>query len=211
MLAEVTAAEAQLDDKRIELDTLVGDLRRELRQAESEVEQVRTRRERDEQRLNSGAITNPKDLTNLEHEMQALQRRIATLEDAELEVMDQVETQQAALDAVLAELETTRAKVADVTAARDAAFAQLDGQSGELTAERARLAADLPDDLVALYEKVRAQYGSGAAALRARGCEGCRLELNGSDLRVIAAAADDEVIRCPECSRILVRTAESGL
>ncbi len=207
----MTAAEAQLDDKRIELDTLVGDLRRDLRQAEAEVEQVRTRRERDEQRLNSGAITNPKDLTNLEHEMQALQRRIGTLEDAELEVMDQVETQQAALDAVLAELETTRAKVADVTAVRDAAFAQLDGQSSELTAERARLAGDLPDDLVALYEKVRAQYGSGAAALRARGCEGCRLELNGSDLRVIAAAADDEVIRCPECSRILVRTAESGL
>ena len=80
------------------------------------MEQVRTRRERDEQRLNSGAITNPKDLTNLEHEMQALQRRIGTLEDAELEVMDQVETQQAALDEVLAELETTRAKVADVTA-----------------------------------------------------------------------------------------------
>lgn len=211
MLAEVTAAEAQLDDKRIELDTLVGDLRRELRQAEAEVELVRTRRERDEQRLNSGAITNPKDLTNLEHEMQALQRRIGTLEDAELEVMDQVETQQAALDGVLEELATTRAKVADVTSARDAAFEQLDGQAGELTAERARLAADLPDDLVALYEKVRAQYGSGAAALRARGCMGCRLELNGSDLRVIAAAADDEVVRCPECSRILVRTAESGL
>jgi predicted nucleic acid-binding Zn-ribbon protein len=207
----VTAQVAQLDDRRIELDTLLGDLRRELRQAETEVEQVRTRRERDEQRLNSGAITNPKDLTNLEHEMQALERRITTLEDAELEVMDRVETTEQELAGVLEALEAARAKAADVTSARDASFAELDGQSGELNAERATLAEGLPDALVATYEKARAQYGSGAAALRARRCEGCRLELNGADLREIAGAPEDEVLRCPECSRILVRTAESGL
>ncbi|WP_425545799.1 zinc ribbon domain-containing protein [Aeromicrobium alkaliterrae] len=211
ILAEATADEARLDDRRIELDTLVGDLRRELRQAEAEVELVRTRRTRDEQRLNSGAISNPKDLTNLEHEMQALERRITTLEDEELEVMDKFETAESELSGVLEELEAVRSKIAEVTVTRDATFSDLDGQSGELAAERSILAGGLPDPLVALYEKVRAQYGSGAAALRARACEGCRLEINGADLREIAAAPDDEVLRCPECSRILVRTAESGL
>jgi predicted nucleic acid-binding Zn-ribbon protein len=70
----------------------------------------------------------------------------------------------------------------------------------------------VPAELLALYDKVRAQYGGLAAAeLRARRCEGCRLEINGADLREIAAMPDDEVLRCPECSRILVRTTESGL
>ncbi|MFT4299003.1 MAG: C4-type zinc ribbon domain-containing protein [Aeromicrobium sp.] len=211
VLTEAVADEARLNDRRIELDTLLGDLRRELRQAEAEVEQVRARRDRDEQRLSSGAITNPKDLTNLEHEMQALQRRITTLEDNELEVMDRVETTEADLSGVMAELERARAKVADVTAARDAAFADLDAERDRVAAERADLAARLGEPLLATYEKVRAQYGSGAAALRARRCEGCRLEINGADLREIAGLPDDEVVRCPECSRILVRTIESGL
>jgi uncharacterized protein len=51
----------------------------------------------------------------------------------------------------------------------------------------------------------------GAAALVQRRCQGCRLELNAADLREITAAAEDEVLRCEECQRILVRTAESGI
>ena len=53
--------------------------------------------------------------------------------------------------------------------------------------------------------------GVGAAALRARQCGGCRLTLDATILKEIAAKADDEVVRCEECSRILVRTKESGL
>ena len=65
--------------------------------------------------------------------------------------------------------------------------------------------------LLALYEKIRESSGAGAAMLRARRCEGCRLELNPQELQRIRSAADDEVVRCEECRRILVRTGESGL
>ena len=71
--------------------------------------------------------------------------------------------------------------------------------------------ADLPADLVALYEKIRESTGVGAALLRAGRCEGCRLELSGSERSRVRSAPPDEVIRCEECRRILVRTAESGL
>jgi predicted nucleic acid-binding Zn-ribbon protein len=65
---------------------------------------------------------------------------------------------------------------------------------------------------VALYDKLReTKNGVGAALLRARRCEGCMLDLDNAELATIRAAADDDVIRCDECSRILVRTAESGL
>jgi len=70
----------------------------------------------------------------------------------------------------------------------------------------------LPDPLVALYDKVRAGHGGvGAAALVRRQCQGCRLQLNAGDVAELAKAPADEVLRCPECDRILVRTAESGL
>ena len=72
--------------------------------------------------------------------------------------------------------------------------------------------ADLPADLLAVYEKVRAVSGGvGAAALKHRRCEGCRLELLGGELRAAQAAPPDEVLRCENCRRILVRTPESGL
>ncbi len=81
-----------------------------------------------------------------------------------------------------------------------------------MKAERATAVSGMPDDLITLYEKLRAQKGGvGAAALRRRECGGCRLTLNASDLGIIAKKPSDEVVRCEECNRILVRTGESGL
>lgn len=213
--ARIAELEEQISDvngRRVELDTQVSDLTRAQAKADAEVEQVKTRRTRDEDRLNSGAISNPKDLESLQHELVALERRIATLEDSELEVMEELEESQTALTAITADLDALRAELSHVEAARDAALTEIDGKVEAATQDRDLVATKVPQDLIDLYDKVRAQYGGlGAAALRARRCEGCRLELNGADLREIAGRPDDEVLRCPECSRILVRTVESGL
>jgi predicted nucleic acid-binding Zn-ribbon protein len=211
-IADLQAKANELDGARIEADTEVSDLTRAQKKADAEVEQVKARRARDEERLNSGAISNPKDLESLQHELVALERRISTLEDDELEVMEKLEEAQTRLTALESDLNAVNEDLAQATAARDAAIVVLDEQATAALADRAQAATGVPDDLIALYDKVRAQYGGlGAAALRARRCEGCRLELNGADLRDIAAAPEDDVLRCPECGRILVRTAESGL
>ena len=76
----------------------------------------------------------------------------------------------------------------------------------------AEVAATVPDDLLALYTKLRDSSGGvGAAALRRGQCEGCHLQLNTTDLNRIREADADEVVRCEECRRILIRTADSGL
>jgi predicted nucleic acid-binding Zn-ribbon protein len=99
-----------------------------------------------------------------------------------------------------------------VRAEYDRKSADLQDQLAAVRSERATTAAGMPEDLMALYEKLRAQKdGVGAAALRRRECEGCRLTLNASDLGIIAKLPTDEVVRCEECNRILVRTGESGL
>lgn len=211
-IAALTAEASELSGRQVEAETEVGDLERAQRKFDAEVEQVRQRRVRDEDRMSSGAITNPKDLASLQHELGALDRRISTLEDEELEIMEQLEEAQGRLASVTNDVERVKSDLEQTTAARDAAIADLDSEAAVVRIARDGLASGLPADLTALYDKVRGQHsGLGAAALRARRCEGCRLEINGADLRELAGKPDDEVLRCPECSRILVRTAESGL
>lgn len=211
-IAELEARAQELDGLRIEADTEVGDLTRAQSKADAEVEHVKARRVRDVERMSSGAITNPKDLESMQHELGALERRISTLEDEELEVMEKLEDAQKRLSSVTADLDHIKVDLEHVTTARDSALEAIDAETATVSAERERVVGLVPAELLALYDKVKAQYGGlAAAALRARRCEGCRLEINGADLREIAAKPDDEVLRCPECSRILVRTAESGL
>lgn len=212
--AEIAAADArirELDARRIEVQTRVSDLERAARKADGEVEQVKARRTRDEERMASGAITNPKDLSSLQSELEALARRIATLEDDELEVMEQLEVAQGELAELVAALEGENATRDTLVAARDEKIAVTDAEAAAALAAREDVLPQVPEDLLALYQKVaRNQGGLGAAELRARRCQGCHLELNGADLRELVAEPADTVLRCPECSRILVRTTESN-
>ena len=187
------------------------DVQREVAKAEADVQLVRDRAARDRSRLDSGQGT-AKDLQAIQHEVESLARRQNELEDIELEVMERAE----ALEARVRELEAARAglaiRVDELSAARDKALAQLDSEVAQLQSSRANVVPGVGEDLIALYEKIRASSGgTGAAALRQRRCDGCRLELNQVDIDRIAAAADDEVLRCEECRRILVRTSESGI
>jgi predicted nucleic acid-binding Zn-ribbon protein len=212
--AEIAAADArirELDARRIEVQTRVSDLERAAAKADSEVELVKSRRTRDEERLSSGAVKNPKDLSSLQSELEALARRIGTLEDDELEIMEQLEVAQAELAELVSALDSENAARDTLVSARDEKIAVLDADAAEASAGRETVLPRVPEDLLALYRKVAAtQNGLGAAALRARRCEGCHLELNGADLRELVAESADTVLRCPECSRILVRTSESG-
>nr|WP_237557162.1 C4-type zinc ribbon domain-containing protein [Streptomyces coelicoflavus] len=103
-------------------------------------------------------------------------------------------------------------KIDDATARRDAAVEELDGEAGSVTKEREVVSGSVPDDLLKLYDKLREQQGGvGAAKLYQRSCQGCRQELAITELSEIRAAAPDTVVRCENCRRILVRTADSGL
>lgn len=167
---------------------------------------------RDLDRMDRGLVTNPKDLERMQQELVSLERRISSLEDTELEVMEQLETTQTQLADLQSKLSTIDEKAEAATRSRDEKAGQIKVQVTDMTEERAVLASGVPDDLMTLYGKLRIQKGGiGVGALRARRCGGCGLEVNASELAVIAKAAFEEVLRCEECSRILVRTSESGI
>ncbi len=109
-------------------------------------------------------------------------------------------------------LGSVQAKADDATARRDQASGELDTEAAKVTKDRETVAAAVPADLLKLYDKLREKEGGvGAAKLYQRRCEGCRLELNITELNEVRAAAPDAVVRCENCRRILVRTSESGL
>jgi uncharacterized protein len=214
-LAQIEEAETRLErlgGDIVLVETEDSDLGREQSKLEGDIDQVRTRMQRDQQRLDAGQVGSPRELENLQHEIESLKKRQSDLEDDELEIMEKREVVQTRLSELRAEKDQVAAALADAEQRRDTAFAEIGAESEKTTAQRAETAAGLSAELVALYEKVRAASGGvGAAALHQGRCEGCHLQLNTTDINRIREADEDEVLRCEECRRILVRTATSGL
>jgi uncharacterized protein len=208
----LTARLGELGDLIVGAETEDGDIGREQTKAEGDVDQVVQRAERDQKRLDAGQVSSPKELESLQSELASLARRRSELEDIVLDVMERREAVQARLAEFVAEREQLTKELAEVSERRDDAVIDIDAEVDKARSERAALATEIPFDLITLYEKVREQHGGvGAARLHRGRCEGCHLNLDARSLEELRKAPDDEVVRCEECRRILVRTNESGL
>ena len=210
-LGRLEARASELKDALVVTETELGDLTREQSRAERDVDQVRTRIQKDRARLDAGQVSAARELASLQSEIESLHRRQGDLEEIVLELMERRETLDSRHDELTAERDGLGSEMAAVTARRDAAVKEIDEQAAKASDQRGNVAAEVPADLLALYDQIRKTKGVGAAMLRAGRCEGCHLSLNAADLNVIRASAPDEVVRCEECRRILVRTPESGL
>ncbi|MFC5822283.1 zinc ribbon domain-containing protein [Nonomuraea insulae] len=202
---------ARLSTQVIEAETESGDLAREQTKAESDVDAVRTRADRDQKRLDSGAVTSPRDLAGLQSEIASLHKRQGDLEEIVLEIMERREAADTQVTDLATRRDEIRAALSVAEDRRDAAFNEMDKESGEAQGRRTGIVGEIPADLLGLYEKLRVQYGVGAAILRGGRCQGCKVALSIAEMNRIKAAPHDEVLRCEECRRILVRTSESGL
>jgi predicted nucleic acid-binding Zn-ribbon protein len=187
-------------------DSAVAEAEAQLEASEAKVAEVSARIAKDEQRLYAGGLS--KDLEALQKDIAGLAARKSDLEDAELEILERLDTlrgDQAGAAEVLAK----------ARAAAGALRAELDGQLGDVAAERAQVAAEreafaagVDQGLVALYEKTLAKRGVGAARLFHGTSEGSGMALSPGDLAAIRAAAEDEVVFCPDSGCILVRSPE---
>ena len=211
-IADLRARRTNLDNQARDARIVVDDLTAEQRKVDADVESVKARRTRDRDRMDKGLVSNPKDLERMQHELESLERRIGTLEDEELEIMERLAGAPAAQDSRTAPGAAVDQRLAALGATRDEKLAGIEEELARVQADRGPAVDGMPADLLALYDRLRAQKGGiGAAELRARQCGGCRLTLDNAELAVIRSASSDEVIRCEECQRILVRTSESGL
>ena len=210
--ARVQELVAQRTAQSHELAIRVGardELKADLARIESDVALAEQRRARDRKRLDDSPSV--KDAQGLEREIEALAQRLSGLEDSQLELMERLETAEAAVseqEALLAATAEEGQRVsAEGKAQVESAAREIDG----LTRDRSAIAERVPAALTAAYDRL-ATRGIIAAALFARGaCGGCHVMLAPSDLQALRSVAADEIANCPECGCILVRTEESGL
>ncbi|MBC7591101.1 MAG: hypothetical protein H7226_08685 [Salinibacterium sp.] len=185
------------------------DIRIELSRIESDVEVVETRIKRDNERVQVSSSV--KDVAALEQELAALRKRLADLEEIELAVMERMEDQQKEVDKTSAQREALDARTLEVEVEKDASLGSVIAERGIAASGRSAIEARVPADLLALYERQRSRYGTGASMLRGGVSLASGVKLLENEMQAIRAAAPDEIIMCASSEAILVRTAESGL
>ncbi len=202
----------KIADRITAITVEVSDIDRERARAESDVDTVRQRAAKDAEMLDSGVITDPKQLQSLQSEIGSLARRQNELEEIELLIMERLEQAQHVARDLTEEQQHIQQHMSEVAVARDTLLGDIATESDALSVDRLAVAPRIPADVLALYDKLRTDHGGvGAAPLYRGRCEGCRIELTAADIDRLRQSADDELTRCEECRRILVRTPESGL
>jgi uncharacterized protein len=203
---------SQLTDQLAELTADVeiahkqcGEVLTHQRRVEGDISLLEQKIAKEEQRLFSGSVANPRELSSLQAEVEMNRRKHAQLEDDLLEVMVQRDQADETLRRLESEHEVTSRSAAELTEVVRALTGDMDADIARHEQERARVAADIPADLLDLYERVRAQHnGVGAAALRDGTCQGCHTKLPARDVERMRR--EGGLQRCDNCRRILVVT-----
>ncbi|CAM3688218.1 hypothetical protein H7J08_04520 [Mycobacterium frederiksbergense] len=203
----VQALYQEANDQLAVVGIALEDLDGEITKLEGEIDSVRQREDRDRTLLQGGTV-NAKQLSELQHELETLERRQSSLEDSLLEVMERREELQRQQSEHLARIDALQNELSAAQLARDAALVDIENVRQVSAGRRTELASLLNSDLVALYEKQRAGGGAGAGLLQGKRCGACRIEIDRGEMARILAADDDEVLRCPECGAILLRVKQ---
>ena len=177
----------------------------ELRRGEVDVETVTDRIKKDEARLASGNAT-PKELEQLQHEVGTLKKRQETLEEIELEIMVRSEAITARTNTLTTDLASLETLKAEINQRLTTASGEINTVITNKQSDRVKVVVKIEKPLIDLYEKIRtASGGVAAAALVGNKCNGCNLAINAVEMERIKSLAKDELLRCEECRRILVR------
>jgi len=203
------SAHREANDRLAVVQIALEDLDAQVAKFESEIDSVRQREDRDRSLLAGGTV-DARQLTELQHELETLQRRQSSLEDSLLEVMERREELQSQQAGELTEIDELQRSMSDAQRACDDARHEIDQLRHQSVSRRDELVSMLDADLVALYERQRSRGGVGAGPLQGRRCGACRIEIDQGERARIAAAAEDEVLRCPECGAILLRVKGTG-
>jgi len=207
-IEQIKAIHKRLEDAAIELkvvETELEDVSIDLRRSEVDVEAVVERMKKDEARLNSGAAS-PKELEQTQHELATLAKRKAELEDGELEIMMRFDSVKKRLDELANDEVGLKQLELELNVRLENSKSEINSELESAKVARAALIPQIETSLYDLYEKVRASAnGVGAALLIGNKCDGCHLEINAIERERIKGLDAEEVLRCEECRRILVR------
>ncbi|MFW2380708.1 MAG: zinc ribbon domain-containing protein [Acidimicrobiales bacterium] len=200
--AHASDVAASVQDEREERHRLERDQKR----LDDEVAMLDAKRSDIESKLYDGSVTATKDLLAMQEESKHLGERKTSLEDSELEIMEQMESLQGVLDRAQAEVDADEHKIAEFENELAAAIAELDAEAHQVSAEREELVVSVRPELLAAYDKLRvAQSGIVVARLVGGSCQACHMALSAVTVDQIGKLPEDALVHCDECGAILVR------
>lgn len=198
---------ARLDEAKVtgaERRTVFDAIARDQARMEAEIAAVDQKISRESERLYGGEISNPKELSSIQAEIDGLRRRKAHIEDQLLDVLEAREKAEAELGENTSLVSSLEAEIADATARRDAASVEIATELAENEAQRKSLAAQFPEEIHELYDDLRAKKnGVGVAALAGGVCRGCMVAISPVSLDAIKRSSQP-IVRCENCRRLLV-------
>ncbi len=196
---EMEEAEARLGELRLGLDAVA----RESSRLEHDIDSMGDKLAAEEKRMYDGSIANAKELEALQHEIAALRERRSRAEDDLLEQLERREDLEARAAGADADVVATRARVDAMGGETARELEEIGAELASRRTERGALTPELDEDLLELYEDLRAQKkGVGAAALIDGVCQGCHEKL--SAMAIDKLKRTDGVRRCEYCRRILI-------
>jgi predicted nucleic acid-binding Zn-ribbon protein len=192
----VVKAQTKLNSEQKRLE----DLEHQQHSAEWEIDDLTNKLTPAEEKLYSGTIKNPKELANLQQEIEGLKAKRSQLEDKTLEIMDQVEAATASVATAKSELEGVEAEWHSQQQQLSTEIEQLKATIAKLEQERQLLSADIDPKAIKLYDELRKRKGTAVAKVEQGICTGCRISLPSTDLQ---QARGDNLVQCSSCRRIL--------
>jgi len=188
-------------NSRIESEQkLLDELRHQHRDAEAEFDDLLSKISATEEQLYGGKITNPKELSGLQHEVTTIKARSDELENKALEIIDQVEATEASLSAATDDYkkleEEWQLQQKQLAVDIDKLKASLDN----LKEKRRQLAEQIDSTAIKLYERIRQQKKQAVAKVEQGICRACRISQSASALQ---RARSGQPVQCGTCGRIL--------
>lgn len=204
---ELVGLQEEAENGRSGLEAALASLEeRKRKQAslEREVQACEDKLGREEGKLYSGEISNPKELRGLQAEVRSLKSKKDALETQILEEMERVDELEARLDEERSRIEGLQAAVGEKKAVLEGETSQIEGELAGLEEEKASLRSQVDEELLELYDRLLESRHNLAVAKVIEGvCQGCRVELPGMDYDRFLKT--DGVFRCTNCGRILVK------
>ena len=176
------------------------ELRQQQHSIEWEIEDIVNKLTTAEEQLYSGRIKNPKELANLQHEVDGLRAKRNQLEDKALEIMDQVELSTASVATLSNELKTLETDWHSQQQQLSANMEQLKTTLSDLERKRQLLSAKIDPQAIEFYQELKKQKGRAVAKVEQGICRGCRILLPTTELQ---RARGDSLVQCSSCGRIL--------
>ena len=193
----------QAEEKVGELRMALDSIGKEETRLENEIASMDLRIQADQGRLYDGSVANPKELQALQADVNNLRARKARLEDEELGQMERREELEKHLPGLEAGMTDARGRMSELETSSERELVEIERSVAERRSDRERLTPEFDEELLELYEDLRAQKrGVGAAALKDGVCQGCHEKL--SPLYLDRLKRAEGIRRCENCRRILV-------